>query len=108
MVFYQFIRGNFIKSLLMFPYTFAGRKSFGSVLDIIPLAHTVTKLPARCELCGRRAFFTLRKTHETQVELIGGADVYMPVCGSHYVSGMSAVGAARQALESQKFECGSY
>ncbi|XP_057792948.1 LOW QUALITY PROTEIN: thymidine kinase a [Salvia miltiorrhiza] len=60
------------------------RRSFGSVLDIIPLADTVTKLTARCELCGKRAFFTLRKTGELQTELIGGADVYMPVCRLHY------------------------
>ncbi|KAJ8492681.1 hypothetical protein OPV22_014402 [Ensete ventricosum] len=56
------------------------RRSFGSVLDIVPLADSVTKLTARCEICGRRAFFTLKKTNETQTELIGGADVYMPVC----------------------------
>ncbi|XAR68170.1 Thymidine kinase [Bertholletia excelsa] len=63
------------------------RRSFGSVLDIIPLADSVTKLTARCELCGKRAFFTLRKTDETKTQLIGGADVYMPVCRHHYVNG---------------------
>lgn len=47
------------------------RRSFGSVLDIIPIADTVTKLTARCELCGRKAFFTYRKTEETETELIG-------------------------------------
>ncbi|KZV31347.1 thymidine kinase-like [Dorcoceras hygrometricum] len=60
------------------------RKSFGSVLDIIPLSDTVTKLTARCEACGRRAFFTLRKTNATETELVGGADIYMPVCRLHY------------------------
>lgn len=83
------------------------RRSFGSVLDIIPLADSVTKLTARCELCGKRAFFTLRKTQETQTELIGGADVYMPVCRQHYVSGQVVIEAARVALESQ-VHCGSY
>ncbi|KAL5070603.1 hypothetical protein RYX36_021490 [Vicia faba] len=63
------------------------RRSFGSVLHIIPIADTVTKLTARCELCGKRAFFTLRKTEEKQTELIGGADLYMPVCRQHYVNG---------------------
>ncbi|KAG8364472.1 hypothetical protein BUALT_Bualt18G0000900 [Buddleja alternifolia] len=62
------------------------RRSFGSVLDVIPLADTVTKLTARCELCGKRAFFTLRKTDQKETELIGGADVYMPVCRQHYAS----------------------
>ncbi|KAL6571970.1 Thymidine kinase a [Orobanche minor] len=60
------------------------RRSFGSVLDVIPLADTVTKLTARCEICGKRAFFTLRKTDDLQTELVGGADVYMPVCRMHY------------------------
>ncbi|KAG6525224.1 thymidine kinase [Zingiber officinale] len=63
------------------------RKRFGSVLDVVPLADSVTKLTARCEICSRRAFFTLRKTNDTQTELIAGADVYMPVCRQHYVNG---------------------
>ncbi|URE23253.1 thymidine kinase [Musa troglodytarum] len=65
----------------------AYNKRFGSVLDVVPLADSVMKLTARCEICSRRASFTLRKTNETQTELIGGADVYMPVCRQHYVDG---------------------
>ncbi|KAL5798060.1 hypothetical protein ACOSQ2_002880 [Xanthoceras sorbifolium] len=80
------------------------RRSFGSVLDVIPLADTVTKLTARCELCGKRAFFTLRKTGEKQTELIGGADVYMPVCRQHYVNGEVVIEAARSVLESRKLQ----
>uniref|UniRef100_A0A7N0TEM3 Thymidine kinase n=1 Tax=Kalanchoe fedtschenkoi TaxID=63787 RepID=A0A7N0TEM3_KALFE len=78
------------------------RRSFGSVLDIIPLADTVTKLTARCELCGKRAFFTLRKTEETQTELVAGSDVYMPVCRQHYVDGQAVIEAARGIIQSQK------
>ncbi|KAJ4828511.1 hypothetical protein Tsubulata_049614 [Turnera subulata] len=81
------------------------RRNFGSVLDIIPLADSVTKLTARCEICGERASFTLRKTEDLQTELIGGADVYMPVCRQHYVSGQVAVETARVVLESQKVQC---
>ncbi|XP_050368528.1 thymidine kinase a-like [Argentina anserina] len=77
------------------------RRSFGSVLDIIPLADSVTKLTSRCELCGKPAFFTLRKTQELQTEVIGGADVYMPVCRHHYVNGQVAIQAARVVLESR-------
>ncbi|KDP29894.1 hypothetical protein JCGZ_18463 [Jatropha curcas] len=84
------------------------RRSFGSVLDIIPLADTVTKLTARCELCGKRAFFTLRKTAETQTELIGGADVYMPVCRQHYMNGQVVKEAARNVLESCKVQANSH
>ncbi|XP_020238941.1 thymidine kinase a [Cajanus cajan] len=66
------------------------RRSFGSVLHIIPLADSVTKLTARCELCGKRAFFTLRKTEQRETELIGGADLYMPVCRLHYMNNQVA------------------
>ncbi|KAK1273809.1 Thymidine kinase [Acorus gramineus] len=83
------------------------RRGFGSVLDVIPLADSVTKLTARCELCGKRAFFTLRKTNETNTELIGGADLYMPVCRKHYVNGQvvlktttNVLGAATACLVS--------
>ncbi|XP_057961503.1 thymidine kinase b-like isoform X2 [Malania oleifera] len=82
------------------------RRSFGSVLDIIPLADSITKLTARCEMCGKRAIFTLRKTAHSQTELIGGADVYMPVCRQHYVSGLAAIEAARTVLESQRVQYG--
>lgn len=88
---------------------FTDRKRFGSVLDIIPLADSITKLTARCEICGKNASFTLRKTQDTEVELIGGVDVYMPVCRQHYVNGQVAIEAARNVLESKKeVECGSH
>ncbi|GFY91622.1 thymidine kinase [Actinidia rufa] len=77
------------------------RRRFGSVLDVIPLADSVTKLTSRCELCGKRAFFTLRRTEEMQTELIGGADKYMPVCRKHYVSGQEVREATRVIFEDQ-------
>ncbi|KAI3753446.1 hypothetical protein L2E82_25498 [Cichorium intybus] len=63
------------------------RRNFGPVLDIVPLADSITKLTARCELCEKKAHFTFRKTTDTKTELIGGADMYMPVCRQHYVNG---------------------
>lgn len=78
------------------------------MLDIIPLADSVTKLTARCELCGKKAYFTLRKTEETQTELIGGADVYMPVCRQHYVNGQVVMEAARIVLQSDKIQTVQY
>ncbi|KAL8469179.1 hypothetical protein ACS0TY_032125 [Phlomoides rotata] len=80
------------------------RRSFGSVLDVIPIADTVTKLTARCEVCGKPAFFTLRKTEETKTEVIGGAEVYMPVCRKHYVSGQVVKEATKAVLESSKMK----
>ncbi|KAL0296479.1 UNVERIFIED_CONTAM: Pentatricopeptide repeat-containing protein [Sesamum radiatum] len=83
------------------------RRSFGSVLDIIPIADSVTKLNARCEVCGKRAFFTLRKTDETKTELIAGAEVYMPVCRQHYVSGQVVKETTKAVLESQNRQISS-
>lgn len=75
------------------------RRRFGFVLDLIPLADSVTKLHARCELCNQPAPFTFRKTVDTETEVIGGADVYMPVCRHHFVSGQIAVETARSVLQ---------
>ena len=85
----------------MVDYKLIGRRRFGSVLDVIPLADSVTKLTSRCELCGKRAFFTLRRTEEMQTELIGGAYKYMPVCRKHYVSGQEVREATRVIFEDQ-------
>ncbi|CAL5390755.1 unnamed protein product [Camellia sinensis] len=85
------------------------RRTFGLVLHIIPLADSITKLTARCQLCGKRAFFTLRKTNETKTELIGGSDVYMPVCRQHYVNGQVVIESAWDTLEScSKAQTDSY
>ncbi|XP_042751765.1 pentatricopeptide repeat-containing protein At4g16470 isoform X2 [Lactuca sativa] len=83
------------------------RRSFG-VLDIIPIADTVTKLKARCEVCGKPAFFTLRKTEETEREVVAGADVYMPVCRNHYLTGQKVKQSARNVLETHNLQCGSF
>ncbi|XP_020553931.1 thymidine kinase-like isoform X2 [Sesamum indicum] len=74
--------------------------SFGSVLDIISIADSITKLTSGFEVCGKCAYFTLRKTDETKMELITGVEVYMPVCRQHYVSGQVKE-ATIAVLESQ-------
>ncbi|KAL5555123.1 hypothetical protein UlMin_037359 [Ulmus minor] len=80
------------------------RRSFGSVLDVIPLVDTITKLTAHCELCGKRDFFTLRKSRDTRIELIGGFDLYMLVCRQHYVNGQVAIEAVFNVIESHKIK----
>ena len=56
------------------------------VLDVLPLADTVTKLAARCQHCGAPAHFSLRVSADDRLEVVGGADTYLPVCRSHYAS----------------------
>ena len=56
------------------------RKPFGRVHELIPIAESVTKLCAVCIVCGDDAAFTQRTIDSEQVELIGGNDIYRPVC----------------------------
>ena len=56
------------------------------VLDVLPLADTVTKLAARCAYCGLPALFSLRIAADARQEVVGGADKYAPVCRRHYAA----------------------
>jgi len=56
------------------------RKAFGRVHELISIAETVTKLSAVCILCGEDAAFTQRTVESQQIELIGGQEMYRPVC----------------------------
>lgn len=56
------------------------RKSFGKVLELIPLAESVIKLNAVCMVCCNDASFTARTVEEKKTELIGGAESYKSVC----------------------------
>jgi len=58
------------------------RKPFGAVLELVPLAEHITKLTAVCMMCQSDASFSMRLSHETAVEVIGGADKYIAVCRS--------------------------
>ena len=55
------------------------RKAFGKVLELIPLAESVTKLDAVCIDCKQSASFTKRLCDSKETELIGGAEIYKPV-----------------------------
>eukprot|EP00250_Pteridium_aquilinum_P000445 c10488_g1_i1 orf=550-1284(-) len=79
------------------------RNRFGSILELVPLADSVVKLSSHCELCGKPACFTFRKSEESKKEVISGTDVYMPVCRQHYFSGQIAMETARTVLEAHRF-----
>jgi thymidine kinase len=65
------------------------RKPFGSILQCIPLADSITKLKAFCSLCGdgTEAIFSHRKKEIVSTEqiFVGGAEAYMPLCRKHYL-----------------------
>lgn len=62
------------------------RKPFGKILDLIPYADSVIKLPALCHMCmnGNEAYFTWRISNETEQKVIG-SDNYVALCRKHYI-----------------------
>ena len=67
------------------------RRPFGSVLELVPLADTVTKLTALCKRCGdgTEALFSaaLKGDHDrgSGVIHVGGEESYEPLCRRHYL-----------------------
>mmetsp|Transcript_14171 Transcript_14171/g.19266 ORF Transcript_14171/g.19266 Transcript_14171/m.19266 type:complete len:199 (+) Transcript_14171:175-771(+) len=56
------------------------REGFNSILELVPKAEKIKQLHAICKLCFEPASFTLRTCQDQNMELIGGAEAYMPVC----------------------------
>lgn len=63
------------------------RKSIGRILDLVPLANKVQKLYAYCHFCkdSTIADFTLREVDSKDEVLVGGIELYKPVCRKHYL-----------------------
>ncbi|EFA79491.1 thymidine kinase [Heterostelium album PN500] len=59
------------------------RKSFPA-LELVPKAEEITKLSAICMVCYRDAPFSKRIVPNEEIELIGGADMYISVCRECY------------------------
>ena len=56
------------------------RKPFGKILELLPLAEEIVKLSAICFRCGNEAPFTMRLGKQEEVLVIGGSELYKPVC----------------------------
>ena len=61
------------------------RKPIGEILDLVPIANTVTKLASKCSICQQEAIFTHRIVNDSDQVLIGGSDKYIPLCRNHYI-----------------------
>jgi thymidine kinase len=61
-------------------------KPIGEILQLIPLANEIKQLSAFCVDCndGTLANFTKRKGTTKETILVGGTDLYKPVCRFHY------------------------
>ena len=62
-------------------------KPFKKITNLLALSETVDKLSSVCLDCGRDAAFTKRTIQEDSIELIGGIEIYKPVCRSCYWAG---------------------
>jgi thymidine kinase len=63
------------------------REPFQNIMNLIPLANSVTKLTGFCDECIHpvEAVFTGRITNSDERILIGGNDMYKPLCRYHYL-----------------------
>uniref|UniRef100_A0A914RYF0 Thymidine kinase n=1 Tax=Parascaris equorum TaxID=6256 RepID=A0A914RYF0_PAREQ len=70
--------------LLMYFRVRRYRRRFKNVLDMCPFSEDVIKLNAVCTGCGEDASFTKRLTSNTDLELIGGREMYTAMCRQCY------------------------
>ena len=66
------------------------RKKFGQILDLIPYSDSVTKLHAYCRECCdhkklRSGVFTQRTIKNDDTIVVGGKEIYQPVCRECYL-----------------------
>lgn len=56
------------------------RGTFPSIVSLIPKCEKIKKLSAICKLCKDKASFTFRHADANCEKLIGGENMYMPLC----------------------------
>lgn len=61
------------------------RQPMGEILNLLPIANTITKLASKCHICQAEAIFTHRIVADGEQVLIGGSDKYIPLCRNHYI-----------------------
>ena len=70
------------------------RKPFGQVLELVPMADTVTKLSALCKRCGNgtAATFTalVKGSVKSDQVCVGGSEMYEAMCRTHYLQNSKA------------------
>ena len=56
------------------------RGAFPNILNLIPKCEKIKKLTAICKLCKQNASFTFRTASKDVQSMIGGENMYMPLC----------------------------
>lgn len=88
------------------------RLPFGRVLELIPMSEKVTKLTSVCTYCRNDASFTRRLTKDTELEVIGGSEMYVACCRKCWDINttdqhLKAHDAALQSLKELTLSCDS-
>lgn len=73
----MFMGKNIIVSALDGSYA---QEIFTPIAQVIPFADSITKLNAICRYCFDDAPFTIRLVESSDLQVIGGAEIYAPVC----------------------------
>lgn len=61
------------------------REPFNDILRLVPISEKIKKKSAICSVCKNNyASFTMKKIDDNNIELIGGEDIYSPVCRNCY------------------------
>lgn len=65
----------------------SNRRKFGELLDCIPLADRVERITSFCRRCadGTPGLFSYRKSGTEQQVVVGGANLYEPLCRDCYL-----------------------
>jgi thymidine kinase len=62
----------------------AAGNTFDEMRDMMPWATKIEVCPAVCPICGSDAYYTQHKVEELDEIAIGGAELYVPRCWTHY------------------------
>ena len=60
------------------------KKSIGEILTLIPICDSVVKLKGKCDFCNNESIFSKRIIDGREQVLIGGNNIYKPVCRLHH------------------------
>lgn len=66
------------------PFKF--RDSQRDMGELLIRADDITTLYAKCKMCGKEASKTYRKSKDSDIVIVGGADIYEPRCNRHFTS----------------------
>lgn len=78
------------------------RRPFKTIINLYPLCEKIEKLHAVCRSCGGLASFTFRTILNSEIEVIGGEDIYKAVCRVCYLKFKDELNAKQKGVKIYK------